>query len=40
MPVRSPPANINTPAQIVVCGEEAAIERVVALAPLQGPGRP
>ena len=30
------PANLNTPNQIVVSGEEAAVERVVALAPEQG----
>jgi [acyl-carrier-protein] S-malonyltransferase len=33
------PANINTPAQIVVSGEEAAIERIVELAPGAGAKR-
>jgi [acyl-carrier-protein] S-malonyltransferase len=30
------PANLNTPTQIVVSGEDAAVERVVALAPEHG----
>lgn len=33
------PANINTPAQVVVSGEDAAIDRVIELAPAAGAKR-